>query len=266
MRRGAWLCALLLLCACGGAQPTPTANRIPAATGVAGRPPAAMSTVQPRAASPGTPPPATVAASPPTTPSTPAAAAASGTPAPDEVVQGTGNAMSAPLTLPMGVGFVRFTHQGQGHFTADLMRADGTPARLTVVEGTGARAVLGTFSAPLAGTYTFAVRADGPWTIAVWHPTEAELAQAHPLPQTFTGQGSGITSFFTATGRGITVAVGYRGAGDIHVRLAGGGDETRVYDGPGPGDSEGAVVPIPGGCTCVFLVDAEGPWTIEVRP
>jgi hypothetical protein len=164
------------------------------------------------------------------------------------------------------VGFIRLAHQGRGPFSADLIGTNGRPAQLRVAEGTGARTVPGLFSVMLTGSYTFDVRADGPWTIAVSTPEAAEVAQARPIPQTFSGQGSGITPFFTAEGRGIRVAVGHGGAGAIQVTLAGGASRTRVFGGTGPIAPEFANTPIPGGCTCVFLVDTDGPWTIEVQP
>jgi hypothetical protein len=248
MRRVVWLGVLLLLCACGGTVATPRAT--PSATR-----PRAGGTVSTGAATPAT----AVAASP-------RRAASPTASAPAQVVQGTGNAMSAPVTLPEGLGFVRFTQPDQGHFTVDLIAADGRPVQLTVVEGSGARLVPGAFSVARAGAYTFNVRATGPWSIAVTTPTDAEMDQAQPLPVTFSGQGSGITPFFTAQGRGIGVAVGYRGTGDLRIFLTDGAVRTDVYAGPGPMVPEPSLVEIPGGCTCVFLVDADGPWTITVTP
>jgi hypothetical protein len=198
-------------------------------------------------------------ATPPRTP----AGSASG---PVQVVQGQGTESSAPLPLPEGVGFVRFTHRGQGRFTADLIDPRGFPARLTVVEGNGARTVPGVFSANFDGLYTFDVRADGPWTIEVSHPTDAEFDQDRPVPQTFSGQGPGWTPLFTAEGRGMRVSTKYSGAGEFHVVLSVAGGATRVADGDGPLETGPSNVPLPGGCTCVFLVDGDGPWTIEAAP
>ena len=248
MRRVVWLGVLLLLCACGGTVATPSA------TSPATRP-RASGTV-----STGAPTPAAAVAASPLRAVSPTASV------PAQVVQGTGSGMSAPVTLPEGVGFVRFTQQGQGHFTADLIAADGRPVQLTVVEGTGARMVPGAFSVARAGAYTFNVRATGPWSIAVTTPTDAAMEQAHPLPVTFSSAGSGITPFFTAQGPGLSVAVGYSGTGDLRIALTDGAVQTVVYAGPGPVAPGPALVAIPGGCTCVFLVDADGPWTITVTP
>ncbi len=197
MRRYARCFVLLLLCACGSPQPTPTATPVPGQVGAA----PAITPTGAASPMPAITLPVTAGSG------TPTSSPAGGTPVAAQVVRGEGIGKSTMVSLEEGMGFVRFTHQGQGYFTADLISAADMPAKLQVVEGRGARTVRGTFHVNLAGAYFFNVR----------------------------------------------------------VILAGGNDATDVVSGEGPLDTRPSPKPLPS-VFSVFIVEADGPWTIEATP
>jgi hypothetical protein len=128
-------------------------------------------------------PTATVTPTPTTTPTEPVIPTPVRTSAP-----GFGSGLSSVFNLEAGLVIITLHHQGQGYFSANLIRETGAlVSQLVTASGqwAGSRAVV----IPDDGAYRFDVAADADWWVEVMYP-RPESAVRSPLPFELSGSGT----------------------------------------------------------------------------
>lgn len=173
------------------------------------------------------------------------------TPAPI-VLEGRGQAVTDPFSLPFPVSRIKFTHQGRRNFVVKIYKADGSGEDLlvnTIGNYAGARPVIG--DTP----YFLEIDADGAWTATV-EPLGFDDGYAGGAE----GSGDGASPLFTPQSGAVPFTFTHNGDRNFAVwlRCAGGDDLLQNEIGAFQGQ---AVVRFTEG-PCFWDVTADGAWSI----
>ncbi len=206
---------------------------------------------------PGTVPPPAPAPSPspspapqPSQPSQPAPGAAI-------TIEGSGQKVTDPITLPAGINKITLTHTGKRNF---IVWAYGPNDARDLIANT-----IGTFTGvrPLEGTgqWFFEVNADGAWKIVV-EPLGVQQDAANGI----SGQGQFVSGTFTPTRQGrVPYTFSHTGERNfiVWIRCAGLGGDDLVANTIGT--AQGEVVAEFGAAPCYWDVVADGQWSVRPK-
>lgn len=239
------------------ALPTPT--NAPTAEPSATLPPEPTATIAPTdtPAPTNTPEPTATEAPtvPPTdTPEPTATEPPTATPAP-MVLSGTGQKVTDHFQPPSTVSRILFTHNGTSNFAVKLYNAAGD-ADLLVNE-------IGRYEGyqPLIGTmqeYFLEVDADGDWTATI-EPLTLDDSYAAGAE----GHGAFVSQLFNPTGAAVPYTFTHDGTSNFAVQILCAGGQDLVQNEIGPVQNE-AVVRF-NEAPCVWVVDADGSWTLRPK-
>lgn len=208
-----------------------------------------------------------------------AAAAATGT-FPFQASGDAGTTNAGPFPSPGGRLVYTATHDGDGPFVVTVIDADGTES--TLIEAEGAFDDQVRLRTP-EGTTALRVEASGPWTLDVQSPDAAADAAADPAadpaadapadgetPAALPFQASGEAGIidageFASPGGRLTYVATHEGDGPFTVSLVDADEaEEIVIEANGAYDDQVRFRTAEG--VFSILVEASGPWTIEVQP
>lgn len=170
------------------------------------------------------------------------------------VLQGSGQAVTDPFSLPFPVSRIRFTHDGRRNFVVKVYKADGSDDLVVNTIGSyeGARPVIGD------GEFYLEIDADGAWTATV-EPLGFNEAYASGLK----GSGDAASALFTPQPGAVPFTFSHSGERNFAVWLhcAGGDDLLQNEIGAFEGQ---AVVRFTEG-PCFWEVEADGAWSIAPK-
>lgn len=198
------------------------------------------------------------------------APASSASPAPSppstKPQQLAGNGTQAPtITLAEGLTLVDLHYSGSANFIVQLLDKNAKLVDLLANE-IGSYDGQTAVRVPGAGTYTVAVKSTGNWTIALTQPGPADFSQNAAPPQTYQNRGAHYTPYLAATAGALHITARHNGQRNFIVRLL--DTQGRLVDlvANEIGAYEGTTVTnIPASGAYLFVVDADGDWTIEVK-
>ncbi len=255
----------LILIVAGCAAPTKEAPEVTPVPTEAGEVSTPKETPQP------TPPPTPPGEPPqPTPPPTP-------TPAPEpQSFQGRGQQVSPKFTLDSGVAIFHMTHDGSSNFAIRLLDHEGQLVELLVNEigpFDGSKAVgvkKGAIFGAKPGIHILDIAADGNWTVVIEQPRPTDAPKA---PQTFTGQGQGVSPFFSLESGLVTFHMTHDGSSNFAICLLDheGQLVELLVNEIGPFDGSKAVGvkkgTIFGAKSGIHILDiaADGNWTVSIE-
>jgi hypothetical protein len=175
-----------------------------------------------------------------------------------------------PFNLESGLVIFRMSHQGSQNFIVHLLDKNGAPVSdpwggilaNTIGPFQGSQAI-----EAKAAQYAIDVKADGPWTVTVEqpHPSSAE-----PITS-FNGNSTTATDFFQLSKGLQSFEMSHQGSQNFIVRLLdkNGASVGNLVNGTlanAIGPFNGAKsVQIPKDDIYLLQVEANGPWTIEIK-
>lgn len=236
-----------------GAPVAPTAQSVAAAVEQATTAPEPTSAPDPTDVPASTAVPATVA---PTETPMPPTEVPTATPLPEPIVlKGSGKTVTEPLTPPVAVSRVVFTHTGKRNFAVKSFLKDGKEDLLVNTIGSyqGAR--------PLFGDQEvfFEIDADGAWTVAI-----EPIGQNDAYADGMDGNGDSVSDLFMPAKQGpVPFTFSHDGKRNFAVYLhCAGGDDLLVNEiGAIQGDVVVRMVKGP----CLWEVQADGAWGMKPK-
>ncbi len=180
---------------------------------------------------------------------------------PDPIeLSGAGETATEAFELETGLTVVKLTHQGQENFAVTLLDENGEMVDLLANE-------IGSFEGATAlgvteGSYLLDVDAQGPWTATIRQPRPTDP----PKTQSFQGEGARAPRPFSLPQGLARFELSHQGQENFAVTLLDGDGNMVDLLANEIGNFQGSTaVSIPQDGAYALDVDADGPWTIEVR-
>jgi len=161
------------------------------------------------------------------------------------------------------------THQGQGIFRVTLvliepsLNKQGRRVGYGLADEWGKTSVSNAVSIAPTGRYILKVEADGPWEVTIEQPRPSSA----PQKTSFSGSDDEVTPLFELSSGLKRVSMTHEGQGHFFVHLLdkeGRDVAWALGDEYGPAKISSTVT-IPQDDIYLFMVEADGPWTIDVE-
>ena len=169
--------------------------------------------------------------------------------------------------LESGLAVCKMTHQGQGDFIVNLLLLEDLDKQGKRVEygfpEFGKTSVSSAVSIAPTGRYILKVEADGPWEVTIEQPRPSSA----PQMTSFSGSDTDVTPLFELSSGLKRVSMTHERYGHFIVHLL---DKEGLAVAWGLGNDYGpakmsSTVTIPQDDIYLFMVEADGPWTIDVE-
>jgi hypothetical protein len=176
--------------------------------------------------------------------------------------------LTRPFQLESGLAVCKMTHQGQGIFFVTLLLVEdldkqGRRAEYGLADEFGKTSVSNAVSIAPTGWYILQVQADGPWEVTIEQPRPSSA----PQKTSFSGSDNDVTPLFELSSGLKRVSMTHEGQGHFFVELLdkeGRDVAWALGDEYGPAKISSTVT-IPQDDIYLFMVEADGPWTIDVE-
>jgi len=176
--------------------------------------------------------------------------------------------LTRSFQLESGLAVCKMTHQGQGNFSVSLLLLEdldkqGKRVEYGFPDEFGNTSVSNAVSIAPTGRYILKVEADGPWEVTIEQPRPSSA----PQKTSFSGSDTDVTPLFELSSGLKRVSMTHERYGHFFVELL---DKEGLNVAWGLGDDYGpakmsSTVTIPQDDIYLFLVEADGPWTIDVE-
>jgi hypothetical protein len=170
--------------------------------------------------------------------------------------------------LESGLAVCKMTHQGQYNIIVTLLLLEdldkqGRRVAYGLADEFGNTSVSNAVSIAPTGRYILEVEADGPWEVTIEQPRPSSA----PQKTSFSGSDNDVTPLFERSSGLKRVSMTHEGYGHFFVELLdkeGRDVAWALGDEYGPAKISSTVT-IPQDDIYLFMVEADGPWTIDVE-